>query len=152
MSSELALWSMLLLAGKWLLVALVYAALLVVLAAVRQEARLRLAGEQPRPAAPARLRIVEGGAEAHAQPGQVFDLRPVTTLGAARDNTIALADPYVSGHHARLSWDGAGWWVEDLGSANGTVVDGRPCQANARCRLAPGAQLALGDLVLELVE
>jgi pSer/pThr/pTyr-binding forkhead associated (FHA) protein len=152
MNDALALWSMLLLAGKWLMIGLVYAALLVVVAAVRQEARLRLSGEPAAgglPAAPGRLRVLSGSDG--LRPGRTFDLRPVTTLGAAADNTIVVADPYVSGYHARLSWDGAGWWVEDLDSSNGTLVNGQPCQPNARCPLSPGGRLTLGDLLLELV-
>jgi pSer/pThr/pTyr-binding forkhead associated (FHA) protein len=152
MNDTLALWSMLLLAGKWLLIVLVYAALAVVVAAVRQEARLRLSGEPAAsglPAAPGRLRVLSG--IDGIRPGRTYDLRPVTTLGAAADNTIVVADPFVSGYHARLTWDGAGWWVEDLDSSNGTLVDGRPCAPNTRCSLAPGARLALGDLLLELV-
>jgi hypothetical protein len=154
MSDALALWSMLLLAGKWLMVGLVYLALVVVVGAVRQEARLRLSGEPlaaGQPAAPGRLRVIAAGPSTRARPGQTYDLHPVTTLGAAGDNTIVLGDPFVSSHHARLTWDGDGWWVEDLDSSNGTVVDEQACQANARCRLAPGGRLGLGEMLLELV-
>jgi pSer/pThr/pTyr-binding forkhead associated (FHA) protein len=72
-------------------------------------------------------------------------------LGAKSGNTLVLNDPYVSSRHARLTWDGTAWYVEDLGSANGTVVDDKPCRPQARCPLPFGARLRIGPVVLELL-
>jgi ABC-type multidrug transport system ATPase subunit/pSer/pThr/pTyr-binding forkhead associated (FHA) protein len=47
------------------------------------------------------------------------------TIGRDADNGLALPDPRVSRHHARLSWSAGAWWLEDLGSANGTFAGGR---------------------------
>ena len=44
-------------------------------------------------------------------------------IGRAVDCTIRLADETVSAHHARLSYQGNQWWLEDLGSKNGTMVN-----------------------------
>lgn len=44
------------------------------------------------------------------------------TIGAAPENKIILDDSVVSAHHARLRRDRDGWWIEDLGSTNGTAV------------------------------
>jgi transcriptional regulator with GAF, ATPase, and Fis domain len=46
------------------------------------------------------------------------------TVGREPDNALVLEDRCVSKHHARLRWCGAGWRLEDLGSKNGTLVDG----------------------------
>jgi FHA domain len=50
------------------------------------------------------------------------------TVGRAADNAIPLEDKRVSRHHARFYLDQGHWWVEDLGSSNGTFVDGEPVQ------------------------
>ena len=152
MSDVLALWSTLLFAGKWIFIGLVYLALLIILGAVRQETRGRLVGDVPTAVASGRLRVLQGAGAVPALANGAFQLKPVTTLGAGQDNTLVLSDPYVSGRHARLTWDGAEWWLEDLGSANGTSVNGRPCRPHVPCRLPFGARLSAGDVVLELVE
>ena len=53
-------------------------------------------------------------------------LRDGETLVVGRDpeSGLLLEDPRVSKRHARLSWSSAGWRLEDLGSKNGTLVNG----------------------------
>jgi hypothetical protein len=152
MTDVLPAWSALLFAGKWLFVGLVYLALLIILGAVRQEARWRLGGgDSPAAVGSGRLRVLEGGADKRLKPGVIIPLRPVTTLGAKSGSTIVLGDPYVSSRHARLTWDGTAWYVEDLGSANGTLVNDQPCRAQTRCPVPFGARLRIGAVVLELL-
>lgn len=50
------------------------------------------------------------------------------TVGRAPENAIHLEDRRVSRRHARFYLDRGQWWVEDLGSANGTFVDGERVQ------------------------
>ncbi|WP_449374751.1 FHA domain-containing protein FhaB/FipA [Arthrobacter psychrolactophilus] len=45
-------------------------------------------------------------------------------LGRAQDATLVLEDDYASGRHARLFPQGTRWFVEDLGSTNGTFLGG----------------------------
>ncbi len=45
-------------------------------------------------------------------------------LGTSRAADLHLRDPTCSSRHARISWEGEGWIIEDLGSTNGTYVDG----------------------------
>ncbi len=52
--------------------------------------------------------------------------------------SLVLEDSRVSRHHARLSWTGAGWTLDDLASKNGTTVNGQP---------ATGAELGDGDWI-----
>jgi pSer/pThr/pTyr-binding forkhead associated (FHA) protein len=54
---------------------------------------------------------------------QHYPLRIVNMIGRAADNTIVLGDENVSAHHARLSFSGGQWLLEDLGSRNGTYVN-----------------------------
>ncbi len=49
---------------------------------------------------------------------------PSIKLGRADDNQVILpADGYASASHARIYWDNGIWWIEDLGSSNGTSVN-----------------------------
>ncbi len=51
----------------------------------------------------------------------------------------------VSGSHVRLVHDADAWWIEDLGSRNGTFLDGRRLAAGARTPLPVGAVVGLGE-------
>jgi hypothetical protein len=55
---------------------------------------------------------------------QAYPLVESNTLGRAADNTIGLQNERVSAHHARLNFEGGQWVLEDLGSTNGTRVNG----------------------------
>jgi hypothetical protein len=81
--------------------------------------------------------------------GTRVDLRDGLTLGRADDNDVALRDARASRHHARIIADGTGWSVEDLGSSNGTFVDGAEVR---RSRLDRGQTLTLGDTPLKVVD
>ena len=47
-------------------------------------------------------------------------------MGRSPDNDLILRDPATSGHHARVERRGEQFWVVDLGSTNGTLVNGEP--------------------------
>ncbi|WP_375743791.1 sigma 54-interacting transcriptional regulator [Corallococcus interemptor] len=57
-------------------------------------------------------------------------LQGTMTLGRASPGLGALQDPRMSRSHARVHHDGRRFWVTDLGSQNGTSVDGEPLPAN----------------------
>lgn len=71
------------------------------------------------------------------------------TIGRADDNGVVVRDPRVSRRHASIVADGTGWSVEDLGSSNGTFVDGAQIR---RARLDRGQILTVGDTSLRVVE
>ena len=49
---------------------------------------------------------------------------PSVTLGRAPENNVVLEeDGYASANHARIYWDQGCWWLEDLMSSNGTMVN-----------------------------
>jgi predicted component of type VI protein secretion system len=71
-------------------------------------------------------------------------------IGRHPDNDLALPFSGVSAQHARLFRKGAApeWWLEDLGSSNGTWLGTRRLAPGAPHPVKPGDQLRLGDLVL----
>ena len=65
------------------------------------------------------------------------------TIGRAKDCDCVLAEPTVSRLHAELRRDGERWLLRDLGSRNGTRVNGlRVLEAT---EVRPGDRVALGD-------
>jgi transcriptional regulator with GAF, ATPase, and Fis domain len=76
----------------------------------------------------------------------LFD-RSVVSVGRSVDNDIRLNGHLVSRHHCRLETGPEGLWVNDLGSSNGTLVNGERIQ---RCLLSPGDQLAVGKALLQI--
>jgi hypothetical protein len=142
----------LLFAGKWVLIGLVYLILIISVITVRREMVYRPVGHERAAAAVAgRLKVVKAGSDGRNLPGKMLPLKPETRLGAEIDNDVILNDKFVSGHHARLRWDGAVWWIEDLGSSNGTSVNGQLCPPREPRPLRSGASLKLGDMIFELV-
>lgn len=67
-------------------------------------------------------------------------------VGRASACQLRLTPPEISGLHAELRWDGDRWIVQDLGSRNGTFVDGARISAGERAPVRVGSVIAFGDL------
>lgn len=95
-------------------------------------------------AAPTRIVIVEGSGS-----GTTVALSSLpVTIGRAEDSTIVISDDYASSKHARLVPMNGGWTLEDLGSTNGTVLNGKKLTAPTEVPI--GARITIGRTVLEL--
>jgi hypothetical protein len=80
--------------------------------------------------------------------GAIFSLDAVTTLGRDVNNTIVVDDEFASGQHAVLTYRGRAWYLEDLGSTNGSFVNGTLVEGVAP--LGFGDELQLGNVRLRL--
>lgn len=78
--------------------------------------------------------------------GTQFSLDYYTTIGRNPENAIALNDGFVSGNHAEISFNQGAWWLMDLGSTNGTFVNGQPVQG--RIQLHSGDIISFGRVHL----
>ena len=69
--------------------------------------------------------------------GAAFALEATTSIGRDVNASIVVEDEYASTRHATLTFRGRGWHVEDVGSTNGTFVNGS--------RVVGAADLWYGD-------
>ncbi|HLZ31409.1 MAG TPA: FHA domain-containing protein [Chloroflexota bacterium] len=75
--------------------------------------------------------------------GTVFEIGEAgATLGRLPENSICLTDGRLSRYHARIEFRDGSYWLSDLGSQNGTLVNDRP--VTDPHRLQPGESLQLG--------
>ena len=80
--------------------------------------------------------------------GQVFALDVITPLGRDVNNAIVIDDPFASADHAVLTYRGRSWYLEDLGSTNGSYVNGRRVEGVAP--LGFGDELQIGQVRMRL--
>ncbi len=76
-----------------------------------------------------------------------LDSRPIL-IGRADDSTLVLDDDYASTRHARIALQGDQWYVEDLGSTNGTYLD--RAKVTGPTRVPLGVPIRIGKTVIEL--
>ncbi len=99
-------------------------------------------GERPVP----QLVVVAAGEGSRMQVGDAFTLLHTTTLGRASDNTVVLSDSSVSKYHARIDFDGDSFVLTDVGSTNGTLLDGQ--LVRGQVPLEAGSTIRLGSTAL----
>jgi FHA domain len=115
---------------------------------VAPPARRRGSRRQPlvpqRPHGPSQLVVTEGGLA-----GTRIGLTGAPVLiGRANDSTLVLTDDYASTRHARISLSDGAWYVEDLGSTNGTYYGQRKLDGPVLMEM--GVPVRIGKTVLEL--
>lgn len=93
----------------------------------------------------ARYLVVTAGALANTR--ITLGTQPVL-IGRADDSTLVLTDDYASERHARLSPRGDDWYVEDLGSTNGTYLDRSKVTTAVRAPI--NTPIRVGKTVIEL--
>ena len=104
--------------------------------AVAVPRRERRGGPDLRAGVDPRLEVV---AAMGLDPGTSFDLADGATMGRADGAEIPIDDPFASSVHARIFPRGEFMYIEDMGSTNGTYLNGR--------RLRSAERLKVGDTV-----
>ncbi len=66
----------------------------------------------------------------------------MVSVGRAPDNDVVVGDPATSGHHGRIEVRAGSFWISDLGSTNGTMVNGEPVIEK---QLSDGDLIAVGQ-------
>ncbi|WP_148615468.1 FHA domain-containing protein FhaB/FipA [Nocardioides rubriscoriae] len=97
-----------------------------------------------RKGSPTRVTVTQGS-NAGATAG--LDGAPIL-IGRGTDAAIRLDDDYVSTRHARIAASGDQWFVEDLGSTNGTYIGS--VRITQPTTITLGTQVRIGKTILEL--
>lgn len=123
--------------GGWLLailrlafVGLIYVFLFLVLRETASEMAAIARGMAQRKGVATQTRlVVEDGAASSLVAGEWWLLQSATSIGRDAGNDIVIDDPHVSARHAELQFARGQWWLRDLGSKNGTLLNDEPVRA-----------------------
>lgn len=74
--------------------------------------------------------------------GAIYKLTNMNTIGRAESCDVVLENEFTSHHHATIFYEN-GWYIKDEGSTNGTFVNGR--KVNNQARLAYGDKVTVGQ-------
>jgi pSer/pThr/pTyr-binding forkhead associated (FHA) protein len=93
------------------------------------------------------LEVLDGN-----EPGKIYPFEKARITIGRKTCDIHLADPEISRQHAAITLEGDQAHLEDLGSANGTYVDGQ--RIGGRVPLKPGSSFRLGthQLIFTVIE
>jgi hypothetical protein len=130
-----------LLAGRLLLLALLY---LFLFAAVRAGIGL-VSGQRSKRPGSYTLTVAQGPSELM---GVSLPVSGPVVIGRSPGADIVIGDDFVSARHARVSPVGADVVVEDLGSTNGTLLNGSPISSAKTLR--PGDEIEIGTVRLRV--
>lgn len=81
----------------------------------------------------------------HAETGERSLLLPEHLVGRSARAALRLMNSYVSVQHALIRWLGDHWELKDLGSRNGTRVNGQPLEVGKGVRLELGMRVSFGN-------
>ena len=107
------------------------------------------------PVEPARPRREESGPDLRAgveprlevvaamghEPGTAFDISRGATMGRSDGADIRVDDPFASSAHARIFQRGEFMYIEDMGSTNGTYLNGRKLRTAERLKMADSVRI-----------
>ena len=131
-------------AVRLLFLGLIYLFLARVISALLRD--LRAAAREPTDRPGRLVELASPGGEPPA--GQSFGLDVITALGRDVNNAIVIDDPFASAEHAVLTYRGRSWYLEDLGSTNGSYVNGRKVEGVSP--LGFGDELQIGQVRMRL--
>jgi len=132
-----------LLVGRLLLLALLY---LFLLAAVRAGIGLVKGSGPGEPKAGLAIKVINGPRELK---GTKVAISGPIVIGRTPGADIVIADDFISSQHARVMPSGDGALLEDLGSTNGTILNGQ--RVSAPSLLDEGDEIELGTVTLKVV-
>ena len=93
-----------------------------------------------------KIYIVDGPMEGHS-----FDLKKETTfIGRSADNDIQIKDNSISRKHVKIIMKGDRFFVEDLNSQNGTLINGNEIKSGDEFEVEEGIPVAIGNTLISL--
>lgn len=101
------------------------------------------ADREPQTVTPPSALLLIDGEEKPLKPG-------VNTFGRKPENDVQIADPYVSGQHGQIEVEADGIYLTDLGSTNGTFLNGAKMEPSMRTLMTEEDEVRIGGLALSI--
>ncbi|MBU3207168.1 FHA domain-containing protein [Clostridium algidicarnis] len=95
------------------------------------------------------LVVEEQGDNLALKRGSVIPIRGSITLGRTEENNVVLSDKYVSSTHAKIYSNNDKYFLEDLKSTNGTILNG--VKINGQVQIFVGDQIQIGSLTFKVI-
>ncbi|OOM16615.1 FHA domain-containing protein [Clostridium saccharobutylicum] len=95
------------------------------------------------------LEIIKSGNGKGLKDGSIIPIRYDLTIGRKENNSIVLADPHVSGSHAKIIVRNNGLFIEDFDSTNGTYVN--RAKVNGKMKLSNRDEIKIGTAVFKIL-
>lgn len=95
------------------------------------------------------LEIINPGKNNTLKKGGVIPIHSSLFIGRKNDNTLVLNDRYVSAHHAKIAFDGNDYFIEDLGSTNGTYLNSQKIED--KISLKSGDEIEIGTSLFKVL-
>ncbi|MHC1683905.1 MAG: FHA domain-containing protein [Clostridiaceae bacterium] len=95
------------------------------------------------------LEVIQSGGNDNIRIGSVYLLQGDFTIGRKPKNSLVLNDPFVSGNHAKIYLKNNEYILEDLGSTNGTMINGE--LINEKTYLTIDDEIKIGELIFKVV-
>lgn len=102
-------------------------------------------GASPEPRPTRTLTIMDPARSRRAR-GERISVFPGATVGREAGNTVIVDEDTVSARHAVFGFERGRWWLEDLGSTNGTFINRRPLEG--RQPITEGDEVQFGRVAM----
>jgi len=138
-------------AAKYILVVIIYVFIYKIVQLIYTDIRMLMGRDSVAALLPHLKLMTPMGTKGAQSIAEIYPiLRPESLIGRSKKCLIVLPDPYVSSEHVRIDKVGDKFFVEDLESANGTLLNGK--KLDRRVELKDGDKVSLGRIDLVFSE
>lgn len=95
------------------------------------------------------LEVLKPGHNSILKNGSVIPINRTVTIGRKDDNVLIMDDQFVSGHHAKVFIKNTDYMLEDLGSTNGTKLNGE--RLEGKIILKVGDEIEIGSAAFKVI-
>lgn len=95
------------------------------------------------------IEVVKTGDNYLLPVGTVYPLHPITNIGRLEDNSIPINSQFISGHHSRIYLKNNAYMLKDVGSTNGTYLNGT--KINRPEIIKTNDLIGIGDIVFKVI-
>lgn len=132
---------------RYIIIAIIYIIIFFALRIMYKD--LKGSNKVPRKRKKLGLEVIQKGGNDNLRIGSVYLLQGEFTIGRKPNNSLILSDPFVSGNHAKIYFKNDEYIIEDLGSTNGTILNGEALEEKSY--LIIDDEIKIGELIFKVV-